>query len=151
MSKTSESQKRANRRYYELHREKLIEKAKEISKKRYVPVEKKNKSTKKSKTESRMDFINEIIPMIKERIDLSTDEEIRLPSFEDKGWTYYNFRKFVFKSQNEDLIEILVCRVKEHVSESAWFYYKPYDAKKSFPRSIEVEDFCITDYKTFKK
>jgi hypothetical protein len=131
MSTYSESQRRACKKYYDLHRESRLEKAKEYAKERYVPVIKTPKVhiKKKTKKEYKMEFINEHIPMIKEKLNMDKDEDLRLESFEKDGWTYYNFRKLIFEHINEPpMIEIYIARYNnDRIHERAFFYYEHND------------------------
>jgi hypothetical protein len=136
----------------------LIEKAKIASKNRYVPVDKeakkalalalpkKEKKITPNKAERCISFFNEMIPLIESRLNPEVYEDCRIPSFDENGWHYYNFRKIVFE-EKEKHNEIYISRFNETHQESGWFYYKtPYKLK----RSIIIGDWTVQDY-TYKK
>jgi hypothetical protein len=141
----TEAQKRAFKRYYEKNREVKIEKAKEYFKQHYVPVEKKIKPPTITKKEARTIFINEMIPLITEKLHPKEFSEMRIPEFKDGDYQYYNFRKLILDGIRP-IIEIYISRInlKYNINESAWFYLKQENEKYS--KKIVVGDWVIAEY-----
>ncbi len=141
MSIYSEAQRKACKKYYEINREKRIERAKEYSKKNYVPVK------QKTKNEYRDEFIKEIIPLIEEHLYKDEDQRIENPIFNEKE--YLNFRKTILVGCDKiPLVEIFVSRDCNQIYERAWFYKKSQWKKKK--NEIEYNEWIMVDYSKSK-
>lgn len=127
----SDAQRRACKKYYETHRDKIIEKSKLYSKSRYVK--------QKTKTEYRDDFLHEIVPLIEEY--LSEVEEKRLDTV--NGERYINFRKIILQGETP-LEEVYVLRERNNITEGAWFYKKCQWKKRK--GDFELNDWIMVDY-----